>query len=116
MIPDFAEMPVSRIGDNSAKSLVSSLESSLETPAEKRARLISIFVAHASMFLSGFGNSLIYIGMYPYLVSVKPTLTRLVVDMDKPRNLGLWFMVLGLLLMMLYLNYPMFFLSLFTWT
>ena len=61
---------MSRIGDNSAKSLVSSLESSLETPAEKRARLISIFVAHASMFLSGFGNSLIYIGMYPYIVSV----------------------------------------------
>ena len=63
-------MPVSKIGDSSAKTLVSSLESSLETPAEKRARLISIFVAHASMFLSGFGNSLIYIGMYPYIVSV----------------------------------------------
>ena len=63
-------MPVSKIGDSSAKSLVSGLESSLETPAEKRARLISVFVAHASMFLSGFGNSLIYIGMYPYIVSV----------------------------------------------
>ena len=67
-------MPVSKIGDSSAKSLVSGLESSLETPAEKRARLISVFVAHASMFLSGFGNSLIYIGMYPYIVSVKDTL------------------------------------------
>ena len=68
-------MPVSKIGDSSAKTLVSSLESSLETPAEKRARLISIFVAHASMFLSGFGNSLIYIGMYPYIVSVRHQLT-----------------------------------------
>ena len=69
-------MPVSKIGDSSAKSLVSGLESSLETPEEKRARLISVFVAHASMFLSGFGNSLIYIGMYPYIVSVKEISTK----------------------------------------
>ena len=60
-------MPVLKIGDSSAKTL----ESTLETPAEKKARLRSVFVAHASMFLSGFGNSLIYIGMYPYIVSVK---------------------------------------------
>ena len=64
-------MPVLKIGDSSAKTLESTLETSLETPAEKKARLRSVFVAHASMFLSGFGNSLIYIGMYPYIVSVK---------------------------------------------
>ena len=54
--------------------------------------------------VSGFGNSLIYIGMYPYLVSVKPTITRLVVDRDKTRNLGLWFIVSGLLLIMFFLT------------
>ena len=45
--------------------------------------------------------------------------TRIVVNMDKPRNLGLWFMVLGLLLIMFYLNTVdcvVFFLSLPTWT
>ena len=33
--------------------------------------------------------------------------TRLVVDRDKPRNYELWFMVLGLLLIMFYLNMRM---------
>lgn len=32
--------------------------------------MISVFVSHMSMLLSGFGNSLIYIGMYPYLLAV----------------------------------------------
>ena len=44
--------------------------------------------------------------------------TRLVVDRDKPRNFGLWFMSLGLLLIMIYLNMeknPVFFRSLSTW-
>ena len=35
---------------------------------------------------------------------IKLEKTRLVVDRDKPRNFGLWFMVLGLLLIMFYLN------------
>ena len=56
--------------DNSTKSPIKDLEQSLETPGEKKKRIISVFVCHMSMFLSGFGNSLIYIGMYPYIKSV----------------------------------------------
>ena len=56
--------------DDGSKNMVTSLEQSLETATEKRRRIISVFVCHISMFLSGFGNSLIYIGMYPYLLSV----------------------------------------------
>ena len=56
--------------DGASKHPLKSLEQSLETPGEKKKRLISVFVCHMSMFLSGFGNSLIYIGMYPYIVSV----------------------------------------------
>ena len=54
----------------SQAGLVTSLEASLETPAEKKKRLISLFLTHFSMLLSGFGNSIIYIGMYPYIVAV----------------------------------------------
>ena len=56
--------------NDASKNMVTSLEQSLETASEKRRRIISVFVCHISMFLSGFGNSLIYIGMYPYLLSV----------------------------------------------
>lgn len=48
-----------------------SVEASLETPAEKKIRLTSLFITHFSMFLSGFGNSILYIGMYPYVALVK---------------------------------------------
>ena len=50
--------------------LVTSLEAGLETAAEKRRRHISLYLTHFSMFLSGFGNSILYIGMFPYLVAV----------------------------------------------
>ena len=53
-----------------SNNMVTSLEQSLETASEKKRRIISVFVCHVSMFLSGFGNSLIYIGMYPYLIMV----------------------------------------------
>ena len=51
--------------------LVRSVEASLETPAEKKIRLTSLFITHFSMFLSGFGNSILHIGMYPYVALVK---------------------------------------------
>ena len=57
--------------ESSAQTLVTSVEAGLETRAQRRQRLLSVWVAHASMFLSGFGNSLIYIGMFPYIVSVR---------------------------------------------
>ena len=57
--------------ESSAQTLVTSVEQGLETAAQRRQRLLSVWVAHASMFLSGFGNSLIYIGMFPYIVSVR---------------------------------------------
>ena len=49
---------------------IGSLEKSLETEADRKRRLRSVFITHLSMLLSGFGNSLIYIGMYPYIYSV----------------------------------------------
>ena len=55
--------------------LVASLEASLETAAEKRRRHISLYLTHFSMFLSGFGNSILYIGMFPYLVAVSWRMT-----------------------------------------
>ena len=63
---------MSSLEDNkkSQAGLVTSLEASLETPAEKKTRVISLFISHVSMLLSGFGNSIIYIGMYPYIVAV----------------------------------------------
>ena len=57
--------------ESSAQTLVTSVEAGLETAGQRRQRLLSVWVAHASMFLSGFGNSLIYIGMFPYIVSVR---------------------------------------------
>ena len=57
--------------ESSAQTLVTSVEQGLETAGQRRQRLLSVWVAHASMFLSGFGNSLIYIGMFPYIVSVR---------------------------------------------
>ena len=57
--------------ESSAQTLVTSVEQQLETAGQRRQRLLSVWVAHASMFLSGFGNSLIYIGMFPYIVSVR---------------------------------------------
>ena len=61
----------------SQAGLVTSLEASLETPAEKKKRLISLFLTHFSMLLSGFGNSIIYIGMYPYIVAVSAVISHI---------------------------------------
>ena len=47
-----------------------SLDTVLESSAERRARIISLYIAHFSMFLSGFGNAIIYIGMFPYIQAV----------------------------------------------
>ena len=37
---------------------------------DTKRRLRSVYVCHLSMLLSGFGNSVIYIGMFPYISSV----------------------------------------------
>ena len=42
----------------------------LESPEDTKRRLRSVYVCHLSMLLSGFGNSVIYIGMFPYISSV----------------------------------------------
>ena len=44
--------------------------SNLETPEERKSRIRSLFITHISMFLSGFGNAIIYIGMFPYIQAV----------------------------------------------
>ena len=46
------------------------IQSSLESPEERKGRLISLYITHFSMFLSGFGNAIIYIGMFPYIQAV----------------------------------------------
>ena len=43
---------------------------SLESGEERKERIISLFITHISMFLSGFGNAIIYIGMFPYIQAV----------------------------------------------
>ena len=46
------------------------MESSLESPKERKGRIVSLYITHFSMFLSGFGNAIIYIGMFPYIQAV----------------------------------------------
>ena len=44
--------------------------SNLESPEERKGRILSLYITHFSMFLSGFGNAIIYIGMFPYIQAV----------------------------------------------
>ena len=44
--------------------------SNLESPEERKQRILSLYITHFSMFLSGFGNAIIYIGMFPYIQAV----------------------------------------------
>ena len=55
---------------NNIKTPEGKLLNRLESPEERKRRLISLYITHFSMFLSGFGNAIIYIGMFPYIQAV----------------------------------------------
>ena len=42
----------------------------METPKEKRQRIISLYIVHTSMFVFALGNSVIMMGVWPYLQAV----------------------------------------------
>ena len=46
----------------------------METPKEKRQRMISLYIVHTSMFVFALGNSVIMMGVWPYLQAVREML------------------------------------------
>jgi ceroid-lipofuscinosis MFS transporter 7 len=54
-----------------------SLEDSLETPQEKKVRLRSIFVVHFSLLVASLGSSIIFTGVYPYLIQMDPSVAMI---------------------------------------
>ena len=43
----------------------------METAIEKRQRIISLYIVHISMFIFSLGNSVILMGVWPYLQAVR---------------------------------------------
>ena len=43
----------------------------METAKEKRQRIISLYIVHTSMFVFALGNSVIMMGVWPYLQAVR---------------------------------------------
>ena len=43
----------------------------METTIEKRQRIISLYIVHTSMFVFALGNSVIMMGVWPYLQAVR---------------------------------------------
>lgn len=63
---------------NTATDLVASVAEELETPQQRRSRHISLYIVHLSMLVVSLGSSIIFTGVYPYLLSVtRPTLPTL---------------------------------------
>jgi len=54
------------------ENLVNSMETSLETPNEKKLRIRSLYIVHLSMMVVSLGSSIIFTGVYPYLISLDP--------------------------------------------
>jgi len=44
----------------------------LETQSERKRRLISLYIVHFSMFVVSLGSSIIFTGVYPYLLNLEP--------------------------------------------
>ena len=59
-----------RMKDQATERQLSSMEKSLETPAERKKRIISLYIVHLSMLVVSLGSSIIFTGVYPYLLSV----------------------------------------------
>jgi len=56
---------------------LSSMEKSLETPGERKKRMISLYIVHLSMLVVSLGSSIIFTGVYPYLLSLDPNVDLL---------------------------------------
>ena len=56
--------------NQATENLMTSLEKSLETPTERKKRMISLYIVHLSMLVVSLGSSIIFTGVYPYLLSV----------------------------------------------
>jgi len=61
-----------RMKDQATERQLSSMEKSLETPAERKKRIISLYIVHLSMLVVSLGSSIIFTGVYPYLLSLDP--------------------------------------------
>ena len=46
----------------------------METALEKRQRIISLYIVHTSMFVFALGNSVIMMGVWPYLQAVRKSI------------------------------------------
>ena len=46
----------------------------METALEKRQRMISLYIVHTSMFVFALGNSVIMMGVWPYLQAVRKSI------------------------------------------
>ena len=57
--------------------IFTSLEDSLETQAEKKIRMRSLYIAHFSLLIMSLGSSIILTGVYPYMVQLDPYTTML---------------------------------------
>lgn len=62
-------------GRMATSSNLASLEESLETPQEKKQRIRSLFIVHFSLLVASLGSSIIFTGVYPYLVQMDPTVS-----------------------------------------
>ena len=61
---------MSAVEKDNLKNLNASLEESLESPGEKKKRIISLFIVHLSILVMSLGSSMLTTGVYPYLISV----------------------------------------------
>ena len=50
---------------------------SLETPQEKKLRIRSLFIVHFSLLVASLGSSIIFTGVYPYLVQMDPSVAMI---------------------------------------
>ena len=62
---------------NTSRNLVESLEDSLETPQEKKLRIRSLFIVHFSLLVMSLGSSIIFTGVYPYLIQMDPSVVMI---------------------------------------
>ena len=60
-----------------SEDLMKSLEDSLESPGEKKKRIISLYIVHLSMLVMAMGNGILITGIYPYIISVSIILLSL---------------------------------------
>jgi len=63
--------------NQATENLMTSLEKSLETPTERKKRMISLYIVHLSMLVVSLGSSIIFTGVYPYLLSLDPNVDLL---------------------------------------